>query len=279
MIDILLATFNGEKYLSQQIDSLLRQSNTKWRILAHDDGSTDGTVVILRKYQKLFPGKIIVIEDGITCGGSRKNFAHLIGFSEAHYVMFCDQDDVWLDKKIELTYMIMKEAEDLHPGTAILVHSDLQVVDESLNIISPSMFYHQRLLRNINRPLQLFVQNSITGCTVMVNRFALNVSLPIGDKAIMHDWWIGCKVLQSNGIILFISDPLVMYRQHELNVLGAKKVDIKYYLSAFLNFRTTINGFYNMWLQAKSIEPSLRFYNVFLEKLHCAFKRTWGVLS
>lgn len=229
-IDILLATYNGERFLAAQLESFLNQTCQNWRLLIHDDGSTDNTINILKKYSLEHPDKIFFIEDGVRCGGAKKNFSHLIELCEAEYIMFCDQDDVWLEQKVEVTFNKLKILEQQYPDKALLVHSDLKVVNENLDIISESMFDYQRLPRVIRSTKHIAVQNNITGCTVMMNRKALSVSLPIDDASIMHDWWIGIKVLQSDGIIELIPSPLILYRQHQGNSVGSKKIDIKYFL-------------------------------------------------
>ena len=100
-IYILLATYNGEKYIKAQIHSLLCQTYEDWNLLIHDDGSNDNTVNIIKKLQEK-DERIILIEDGIKCGGAGANFLHILkNYSTADYITFCDQDDIWLETKIE----------------------------------------------------------------------------------------------------------------------------------------------------------------------------------
>lgn len=103
MIDILMATYNGEKYLRPQLDSILRQSNTDWRLIIRDDCSTDNTVQIIREYQQQYPDKFILVQADAPSGSAQNNFFQLIKYWQQHgtadYVMFADQDDVWLQKK------------------------------------------------------------------------------------------------------------------------------------------------------------------------------------
>lgn len=89
MIEILLATYNGEKYLPQQLDSLFAQTNQDWSLIVHDDGSRDDTISIIKAYKSKFPDRIKQIEDGIKSGGAKNNFAHLMVYSTANYVMLC----------------------------------------------------------------------------------------------------------------------------------------------------------------------------------------------
>jgi Glycosyltransferases involved in cell wall biogenesis len=276
-VDILLATYNGEKFIRQQLDSLLEQTYQGWRLLAHDDGSTDNTVKILKEYNDKYPDQIFLLADGIKCGGAKENFSYLMTSSNAKYIMFCDQDDVWLKNKVEVTLDRMKKLEQQYPDKALLIHSDLKVANEKLDVISNSMFDYQRLPQQIKSIDQIVVQNNITGCTVMVNKCALDVSLPIGENAIMHDWWIGIKVLQSNGIIDFIPEPLILYRQHQENAVGSKKIDIKYFLLKFLNLRNSVALYKNIWNQAKSAGVNVSGCDFFFNKLMAILRRLFNL--
>ena len=136
MIDILMATYNGGKYISEQINSILNQTYKEWTLYIRDDGSKDNTVDIIDDYCKKYPGKIIRIKDDKLGLGAKLNFSELMKYSKSNYCMFADQDDVWLNTKIEDTMNKMIEAENIHgKETPILVHTDLKVVDGNLNII------------------------------------------------------------------------------------------------------------------------------------------------
>ena len=137
------------------------------------------------------------------------------------YVMFCDQDDVWCPDKIEKTLASMKKAESENGDIPILVHGDLSVVDSSLNVISSSFFEYQRLYQNKVSLPALLVQNYVTGCTVMINRALKQKCSPIPKECIMHDWWLGL-VAAVYGKIVCINEPLLLYRQHSGNQVGAK---------------------------------------------------------
>ncbi|MBS5112853.1 MAG: glycosyltransferase [Coprobacillus cateniformis] len=101
MVDILLATYNGEKYIREQIDSILNQTYQDFRILIRDDGSKDETVSIIENYTKKYQGKIVLIQDNIECGSSVSNFMELSKHATADYIMYCDQDDYWFTNKID----------------------------------------------------------------------------------------------------------------------------------------------------------------------------------
>ena len=219
-IAILMATYNGEKYICQQIDSILSQTCTDWELYIHDDGSTDNTIAVVESYVEKYPNKIHLI-DGKSTGGAKYNFFYMFGQVEAPYYMTCDQDDVWLDKKIELTYDKMLTIEN-KADVPCLVYTELRVVDSELNTIADTMSGYQSLdchKRTIN---QFILQNSVTGCTMMVNRALRDKMLRITDidNTIMHDWWAALVAAQF-GKTAFIDEPTILYRQHGDNSLGA----------------------------------------------------------
>lgn len=225
-IHILLATYNGENYLAEQLNSILNQTNTNWQLLIHDDNSTDNTVDIIKQYQKQNPDKIQFIDDDVSFGNASANFSFLLEHVDSEYIMFCDQDDVWLKNKIELTLEKMQDMEKTYQNLPILVHTDLTVVDEELKVISKSYWKYQYIDPSKDSLNRLLVQNTITGCTVMINRRLMNIALPIPNDAIMHDWWLGL-VAAAFGKITYIDIPTVFYRQHSKNDTGAAKFNIK----------------------------------------------------
>ena len=219
-IAILMATYNGEKYICQQIDSILSQTCKDWELYIHDDGSTDNTIAAVESYVEKYPDKIHLI-DGKSTGGAKYNFFYLFGQVEAPYYMTCDQDDVWLDKKIGLTYDKMLAIED-KADIPSLEYTELCVGARKQNTIEDSMSAYQSLdchNRTIN---QFILQNSVTGCTMMVNRALRHKMLHITDidNTILHDWWAALVAAQFCKTA-FIDEPTILYRQHGDNSLGA----------------------------------------------------------
>ena len=223
-IDILLTTYNGEAWLGKQLDSLLRQNFTDWRLLIRDDGSTDNTPKIIHEYQKDHHEKIILINKENVNLGVLQSFSLIGSYSDSKYIMFCDQDDVWLPDKIGITYEKMREVEGkVGTDCPVLIHTDSKVTDKSLNIISNSFWKYQNLdPRNGLTLNRLIVQNSITGNTIMINKSLRNMVSHFPPQAIMHDWWLGL-VASAFGVIEFIPTPTLLYRQHHNNAVGAKK--------------------------------------------------------
>ena len=132
LVEILLATYNGEKYLSELIDSLLEQSYRNILITISDDSSTDGTMGIIKKYKDEYPGLFRILPHTDRFGNAKDNFFFLLRNSVADYVFLCDQDDVWLPEKVE----IMIDELQRHDNEPALVHCDLEVVDNNLVLIN-----------------------------------------------------------------------------------------------------------------------------------------------
>jgi glycosyltransferase involved in cell wall biosynthesis len=256
-VGILMATYNGERFIKKQIDSILVQTYRNWQLIIHDDGSMDLTVNVIKEYVRKYPDKVIFIEDGIKCGGAKENFAHLMKIArdrfDFDYIMFSDQDDVWLKTKIEKTLKKMIETENsIGRNIPILVHTDLKVVDENLNSLSDSFWKYQNLNPAIKQFSRLLVQNNITGCTVMMNKPLMEKSLPIPKDSIMHDWWLAL-VASAFGEISFLREPLVLYRQHSCNSIGAKKWSLSTLIDKVINHR-------DLHLIEKLILQAISFY-------------------
>lgn len=254
MVDILLSTYNGEKYLAEQIDSILSQTYTSWRLLIRDDGSMDNTHTIIQEYVDKYSEKIVWINKGeVSNIGVIKSFEVLMQASTAPYFMFCDQDDVWLSFKIEETLKQLLDIEKtIGKDKPILVHTDLQVVDKDLLNLYPSFyklsgFNPKRVHSNKHYAL---MYNCVTGCTVMGNKTVINVSLPIENWADMHDSWVTRKVLLNDGKVITIYKQTMLYRQHGNNVLGSNnkltcKGRLLYLYSVFRQYKKLlkINSF------------------------------------
>lgn len=230
VVQILMATYNGERFLSEQIESLLAQSYCNWRLLIRDDASTDSTPSILRHYAESEPRRITVIY-GENNLGAKANFAKLLDLADSPYVMFCDGDDVWLPEKITKTMAVMLSLEKEGAlDVPVLVHTDLRVVDGKLEELGRSFWEYQNSRPRAGGVLnRLLIQNCVTGCTTMLNRALVEAARPVPEEAIMHDWWIAL-VASSFGHIGIINDQTLLYRQHGGNDTGAKQRNLKHYI-------------------------------------------------
>lgn len=228
-INILLATYNGETYIKDQIESLLTQTHQDFIITIRDDGSIDRTVGIIKYYQSLYPNKIELINDTLGNLGNNLNFMKLLEYSQCKYIMFCDQDDIWLPKKIEITLSKMKQLENRYSANVpILIFTDLIVVDKNLQTISSSYWKYQKLLPDISSNWKKFLsQNVITGCTIMINQQTKTFVIPYNINTMAHDHWIGVNVAKY-GKVWFLTNQTVIYRQHDKNVTGVYTFGWKY---------------------------------------------------
>lgn len=232
---IMMATYNGGKFIEEQLASLRSQSYTNWRLWVRDDGSNDGTVEIIRRFSAQEERVRLLEPDGIRKGAGGSFSSLLARFSlESGYLMFCDQDDVWLPNKIEITLAKMQEMEArFGMEMPLLVHTDLAVADSELNILAPSFWHYQGLSANVNGLHRLLVQNNVTGCTVMVNQSLATLADPAPSQAIMHDWWLA-MVAAAFGKVGYVSQPTMLYRQHGANDIGANKYGIAYIIRKLL---------------------------------------------
>ncbi len=224
-VAIMMATYNGEQYIEEQIQSLQKQTYSDWVLFVRDDGSTDATAVILE--EKSRQDNRIHVLSSIPGGGSAKeNFALIHTYVKENYdfsyFMFCDQDDVWLPDKIEVSMKRMKRVQK--DSLPVLIHTDLKVVDEHLNVLGDSFIKYRALNPRIQDINHLLAQNNVTGCTMLWNKELNNrIDLKV-DGIAMHDWWIA--ILASlYGRIEYLFKPTILYRQHGDNTVGATKVN------------------------------------------------------
>lgn len=219
VVDILLATYNGEKYLEAQLESILNQTYSNFRLLISDDCSSDNTKKILEKYKEKDNRIITFFQEKNL--GVIKNFEFLLKQVENKYYMFSDQDDIWKKNKIEKSIKKMEEFN------CDLVYTDLEVVDENLNVIYSSYWKLKGIYKKIkkyNNFESLYLNNFITGCTIISKKEFIDKVLPLPNtsKYVLHDYWIPL-IISQYGKIDYIEEPLIKYRQHKNNKIGSKK--------------------------------------------------------
>lgn len=219
-IDVLLATYNGEKYLKEQLDSILKQTYSNIRLIISDDCSNDNTRKILSEYAEKDNRIELYFQEKNK--GYLGNFEFLLGKVENELYMLSDQDDVWKEDKIERTYKKMKESD------ADLVFTDLEVVDEKLQLIDKSFWRQKGFYKKLRKDKKynyrgLFLNNYITGCTILTKKKFTKDILPFPkSKYISHDYWIAIVISQS-GNIEYLDYSSIKYRQHEKNLIGNKR--------------------------------------------------------
>ena len=209
MVDILLATYNGEKFLTEQLNSLINQSISDWRVLIHDDGSQDKTVEIIKNFENI-DHRIILFDDQIKFGNAGKNFMHLLKMSTSDFIMFCDQDDIWNENKIEEHLAVIYKE-----NKPAMVYSNGYTFNSEVINKTKFINFHRNNLQD-----SLFLNGGIHGCCTMINRRLLeSVNFEFPKYVFMHDHFI--TILAATfGKIFYIDKPLMLYRQHENNVTG-----------------------------------------------------------
>lgn len=228
IVTILMATYNGEHYLQEQLDSLEHQECKRWKLIVGDDGSKDRTLEILFKFQQECPNSVEIIKNDPPTGSAKANFMQLLVKADTPYIMFCDQDDIWEPHKVQSTLSCMEKLET-DTDIPVLVHSDLAVLGEN-GIISESFFQYQNL-PTTTKLSSLIIQNSVTGCTVMINQSLQERMLQVNDykRMIMHDYW-AVLIASVYGKVGFLKEHTMYYRQHSTNSVGAKESGNPLYL-------------------------------------------------
>lgn len=220
-IDILLPTYNGEKFLREQIDSILVQTYKNIRLIISDDCSKDETSKILEEYKEKDNRVEIYLQKSNL--GVVKNIEFLLEKVENEFYMLADQDDVWLPIKVEKSMQKMKEQD------ADLVFGDLEVVDENLNTIYPSFGDYMKLNKKIHKYIDSYklnyLYNCVTGCTILSKKQFIDKILPIptNSKFLIHDYWIGI-IIALNGKCAYMTEKYIKYRQHGNNQVGTDKI-------------------------------------------------------
>ncbi|MBB1581046.1 glycosyltransferase family 2 protein [Serratia sp. OS31] len=228
--EVVVCTYNGERYVLEQLASIVSQTIPPQRIIISDDGSTDNTLPLIARFAATTPVPLDVRPRTVGPKGPAHNFLHALSLSSAPYVFLSDQDDVWMADKIEHYLRAVNDVSD--DSQPLLVFSDAELVDSELKPLHSSFLQNERL-----DPAQqlafsrITFQNCIQGATVMVNRVLLEKLKP-ANHMMMHDWWLG-MIAAAFGQLVFIPKPLIKYRQHESNVVGSSGYGGKRILSKF----------------------------------------------
>lgn len=245
-IDVLLATYNGEKYVGEQIESILNQTYKNIRLVISDDCSSDNTVNILKEYEKKDNRIKLYIQSQNL--GVVKNIEFLLENVENELYMLSDQDDVWLPEKIEMSIKTLRE------NNADLVFGDLEVVDKDLEMIYPSfgdfMLLNRKISKYIDSYKVNYLYNCVTGCTMLSKKEFIEKILPLPKKSkyLIHDHWIGL-IVALNGKLVYMPEKYIKYRQHGNNEVGTKKIshemtNLEEIRELFINVKLGVFGSY-----------------------------------
>lgn len=251
-VEILMATYNGSLYIGEQIESIISQSYTNWKLIIKDDCSTDHTMEILQEYQEQYPEKIQVHRSESPTGSAKNNFFDLLRLAISDYIMCCDQDDIWNENKVEISLGRILELEK-EGKSNILVYTDLAVVDGSNTVIAESFEQYSKLNCNKNKLNTLLVENVVTGCTMIFNKELLDQALLVTEVADikMHDYWLAL-VASILGKIDYLKIPTIHYRQHQNNSVGAQNNgSIQKLLHKFINKQEAVKSMEESRIQAE----------------------------
>ncbi len=235
---ILLATYNSKEYIGEMTASLLNQSDGDFVCYVHDDGSADGTVDIVKELASSHPDRFVILEDGRSHLGAKGNFMHLLRSVEADVYFFADADDVWMKDKVKRSKDALFELMDsCGNDVPCAVFCDMKVTDEKLGVT------HESFIRSIDRDpsyhsyQEIIMDNPAAGCSMCFNRacrdMAVFAAVPEGEKLYkkteelveMHDAWV-LFTASLLGRVEAIDEPLVYYRQHGDNEMGARQESV-----------------------------------------------------
>ena len=211
MISVCVATYNGEKYIEEQILSILQQLNNNDELIVSDGGSTDRTLQIISSLNdsriKIFHWKATLKTNSVfnTMDRIRGNFENALKYSQGDILFFSDQDDIWLSNKVVETCDLLKNA-------SCVLHN-CSVINDKRDIIIPSLFEN---LKPVSTKMGMFIKSPFMGCCMAINRSVLNRALPFPNTHIEYDTWIGICAHKTGKVI--ISDKILLhYRRHGQN--------------------------------------------------------------
>ena len=221
-IEILMATYNGEKYIGEQINSIINQTYTNWNLLIRDDGSKDKTLNIIKKYEKM-DNRIILIRDNKDNLGFVKNFEELLKKSRTEFVMFSDQDDYWLENKIEKYVEVIEKLDKKKLEKPLLIHSNSYICDKNLKILEEKFIDSN--IAGEKKSKSIFFYYIVQGATVLINRNLIKKVIPFSNNVKLHDRYFHL-ISEFLGNRIFINESLMKYRQHGNNEIGVSKGSI-----------------------------------------------------
>lgn len=217
---VMLSTYNGERFLRKQLDSVITQKGVNVYLIIRDDGSTDNTQQILDDYKSVYPNMMTIYKG--TNMGCARSFRYLMEKANSFdlffpdFYAFCDQDDIWIDNKLKKATEALAVYNQTIPN---LFFSHFKKIDEW----GDELFTENRMFKiSFGEAL---IMNPSVGCTQVFNKSCLEKSLLYNPPLlVLHDWWIYSLCLALSGNVIYDENALVLYRQHSSNVLGAQEI-------------------------------------------------------
>ena len=206
LISIAMCTYNGERYLREQLDSLITQDYPNLEIQIVDDCSTDATFQILTEYSAKYPQ--VLIHQNERNLGFRRNFEKALSLCSGEYISLCDQDDIWFPQKVSALYNAI--------GDNQLAYAEVQLIDDDGTELDKG-FPPVNVLDDPSH-MSLLLTNCVTGHACLIRRSLLEKALPIPDDVKMHDHWLAFVAASTGGIKL-LHEKLSFYRQHVSNAV------------------------------------------------------------
>ena len=219
-VSIAMATYNGENFIAQQIESIFAQTYKDFELIICDDSSTDRTIQIIQTFMKKHSNiKLFQNQRNI---GYLKNFEKLINLCKSDYIALSDQDDIWIETKLEIEMKELLKIQNISNKVPIMVHSDLMMINQKSEITQESYFkYRDYKLKKTEDLGQILGPCGVMGNTLLFNKYLKDMILPFPDTLENHDYWIAV-VNELFGKRVTINRQLVQYRIHDKNTSNSK---------------------------------------------------------
>lgn len=274
-IDILMATYRGEAFLAQQIRSLQDQTFSNWRLIIHDDGSDDATPQIIARFAAA-DDRIQWIRDGRTFHAPGPHFLYLMSLSTAPFAIFCDQDDIWLENKLECLMNCMASQDNTRPQ-AVYCNSYVYHPAQA-SIAGYASLFHPRRLRDV-----LFMNSGIQGCAILFNAALRDFCKQFPVTVAMHDHVVTLAALACGGLT-YLDRRLMLYRRHGEAVTGRTDKHLRERVERFFNKGKTvisplhfeaIRSFYEAYAPAMPAAARLTFEDFFRFSREGRLRNLW----
>lgn len=259
-VGIVMAAYNSERFIGEQLESILSGTYQNIHIYVRDDGSTDNTPAIVKEYEEKYPVQVQLVRNEVN-GGLVKNFLTGVMEAKEDYIMFCDHDDVWLPDKVRVTLEAMKKAESeaMSENLPVVVFTDNTIVDGELKPLGGSFYERSHFDFKQMGLSYMLMENKLIGCTMMINKALKDKITVLPEHARVHDWWIAL-IASAFGRIVFVDEQTMLYRQHGSNEIGNRSF-FKYVTDAATSLQKQKE---KVILTERQAEEFLQIYNTML---------------